>query len=167
MNKKIKIKQGQNLLDSVIEHAGTLEALADVIIANRISPTTTLAVNEEIKIASEIIDTNVIAFYTQKKFSPATGETAEPIPVPPQPPQPTKQVFNYFFVQENQDVLETQVKPSMAGIFTIIDTNLTNLEVEINGTLVSSPITLVPGQNIKQTFDAAASDTEIVWEGFA
>jgi hypothetical protein len=164
VSKRIKILQGQSIYDVVIMHYGSLEGLGDFLTRNKLSLDITLTVNDTY-LVGDAESLPVVNFFESKNIKPASGETQSPIPAPPQPPQAIVQVLNYFYIESGSTILEMTAKPKMAGQFPTITSNLTNLEIEINGVTVTEPI-LETGDEIKITYDAPSQDEELIWEGF-
>jgi hypothetical protein len=165
VSKRINILPGQSIQDVVIMHYGSLEGLGDFIRRNKINLNINLVAGDTY-IVGDAIEDRVVAFFSQAKFKPASGETQSPVPAPPQPPQPTVQVFNYFFINQNDNELEVTVKASMIGTFTSITTTLVGFNVFVNAAPVTLPILLQVNDVLKLEFNAAVADTEVIWEGY-
>lgn len=80
----------------------------------------------------------------------------------------TKEILSVINILEDDDEIEFTITPEGAMTVTnVIDGGLSNLIIEVNNTAVNVPFTIVNGDVVKATFDAATSDTLIKFEGNA
>lgn len=72
---KIKVLEGQSLLDIAIQEYGTVEAVIDIALVNYISPTEELEAGQELVLPdSTYKNIDIADYYTKKQIKPATAK---------------------------------------------------------------------------------------------
>ena len=93
----MKVRQGQCFLDMVIQGAGTLDAAFDMSVANEISYTEDLVIDDEI-IASGSVKNNIIKLFGEFNIPATAIKPAYDIIARP------KEGIGYMFVDKNFEV---------------------------------------------------------------
>ncbi|WP_172918364.1 hypothetical protein [Capnocytophaga canis] len=73
---QIVILHNQSLLDTCLQHTGTIESLFDLALANDLSVTDDLTAGQGFEIPNNVEkDKGILNYYTAKNIQPATGFT--------------------------------------------------------------------------------------------
>ncbi|GIM53762.1 hypothetical protein [Capnocytophaga cynodegmi] len=73
---KVIVLHNQSLLDTCLQHTGTIESLFDLALANDLSVTDDLTAGQGFEIPNNVEkDKDILNYYTAKNIQPATGFT--------------------------------------------------------------------------------------------
>lgn len=74
-----KIMVGQSLLDIAIQDTGNVETVFDIALANNLSITGDLQINQELIIPETKVEQQVVSYYQRRGIHPATNLNADSI----------------------------------------------------------------------------------------